>query len=91
MNRTAYDRKDNPAAIIAVMPVYKGQKLPVAVFVKHADTPYFWQQYSRNYWYRKCAVNYAQTLEALHFAYVFPENSGFDYIREKYQTEQREA
>lgn len=80
MARTFYDRKTHPAAIIAVFPMYKGQDFPVGVFVKHTDTPYFWQQYGHEYWYRKCAVNYAQLLEAMHFAYVFPENSGFDYI-----------
>ena len=72
-----YDRKTNPAAIIKVMPVYSEQALPVAVFICYADHPYFWQQYSKEYWYRKCAVNRARCIEIEHFAYVFPENSVF--------------
>ena len=77
MKAKMYDRKTNPAAILKVMPVYREQALPVAVFVKHADTPYFWQQCSKEYWYRKCAVNRARIIEIEHFAYVFSENSVF--------------
>ena len=77
MKAKMYDRKTNPAAILKVMPVYHEQALPVAVFVKHTDTPYFWQQCSKEYWYRKCAVNRARMIEIEHSAYVFPENSVF--------------
>ena len=72
-----YDRKTNPAAILKVMPCYKNQDFPVAVFIKYTQTPYFWQQISKEYWYRKCAVNRARMIEIEHFAYVFPENSVF--------------
>lgn len=74
---TAFDRKNNPAAILRVMPVYSGQSTPVAVFIRYHDS-IVWQQYSREYWYRKCAVNYARVMEIQHFAYYFPENSVFD-------------
>ena len=72
-----YDRKTNPAAILKVMPVYKDQALPVAVFIKYTQTPYFWTQCSKEYWYRKCAINCARAMEIAHFAYIFPENSVF--------------
>lgn len=75
---TAFDRKNNPAAILRVMPVYSGQPTPVAVFIRYHDSS-FWQQYSREYLYRKCAVNYARVQEIQHFAYYFPENSVFDH------------
>lgn len=75
--RITYDRKTNPAAVIKVMPMYKDQPLPVAVFVKYSDCPYFWQQISREYWYRKCAVNKARLIEIERHAYIFPENSVF--------------
>ena len=45
-----YDREKNPAVLIRVMPVYRGQSLPVAVFVKYMNIPAcarFWEQYSK--------------------------------------------
>ena len=77
MKRKLFDRKMNPAAILKVMPVYSDQKFPVAVFIKYSDSN-VWQQYSKEYWYRKCAVNKARLLEIEHFAYYFPENSVFN-------------
>lgn len=77
MKGKMFDRKANPAAILKVMPVFPAQKLPVAVFIKYSDIP-VWQQYSKEYWYRKCAVNKARCIEIEHFAYYFPENSFFD-------------
>lgn len=66
--RKAYNRETNPAALIKVMPVYRGQALSVAVFIKYAELD-FWQQYSRQYWYKKCAENRARIIEIEHFAY----------------------
>ncbi len=75
--KRAYDRQKNPAAWIKVMPCYRGQALPVAVFVKYADTPYCWQQYSREYQYPKCAHKAARLLEIEHFAYQNLEDDAF--------------
>lgn len=72
--RKAYDRENHPAAILKVMPCYKDQDIPVAVFIKYTDTPYFWQQYSRQYYYRKCAINRARMIEIEHYAYKFKED-----------------
>ena len=77
-----YDREKNPAVLIRVMPVYRGQSLPVAVFVKYMDTPAgsrFWQQYSKEYWYPACARNAAKMLQWSHYAWKYikeeaPEN-----------------
>lgn len=63
-----YDREKNPAVLIRVMPVYRGQSLPVAVFVKYAGAR-FWQQYSKEYQYPKCARKAAKMLEWSHFAW----------------------
>lgn len=73
-----YDRETNPAVLIRVMPVYREQALPVAVFVKYMDTPNFWQQYSKEYWYPACARNAAKMLEIVHYAwkYIKEEASG---------------
>ena len=76
MKGKPFDRKMNPAALLKVMPVYREQKFPVAVFIKYSDSQ-VWQQYSKEYWYRKCAVNKARSIEIEHFAYYFPENSVF--------------
>ena len=77
MTGKVFDRRTNPAAILKVMPVYRGTSFPVAVFIKYYDSQ-FWQQYSKEYWYRKCAVNKARLIEIEHFAYYFPENSVFN-------------
>ena len=77
MKRVAFDRKENPTAILKVAPVFSGQKLPVAVFIKYHNSK-FWAQYSKEYWYRKCAINKARAIEIEHFAFYFPENSIFD-------------
>jgi len=65
-----YNRETNPAALIKVMPRYKGRDLPVAVFIKYRDSN-FWQQVSREYHYKKCAVNKAREIEIQHYAYKF--------------------
>ena len=65
------------SAILKVMSVYSDQKFPVAVFIKYSDSQ-AWIQCSKEYWYRKCAVNKARLLEIEHFAYYFPENSVFE-------------
>lgn len=66
--RKAYDRQTNPAALLKVMPCFKNQTLPVAVFIKYADSQ-IWQQYSKEYQYPKCAENKARCIEIEHFAY----------------------
>ena len=71
-----YDRQENPAALLKVMPCFKGQTLPVAVFIKYADSQ-FWQQYSKEYWYPKCAENKARAIEIEHFAYKNLSNPVF--------------
>ncbi len=76
MSRRTFDRKENPAALLKVAPVFSGQKVPVAVFIKYHDSS-FWMQYSKEYKYRKCAVNKARLIEIEHFAYYYPENSFF--------------
>lgn len=63
-----YDRQTSPAAFIKVMPCFKGQTLPVAVFIKYANSD-FWQQYSKEYYYHKCAENKARDIEIKHYAY----------------------
>jgi hypothetical protein len=63
-----YNRENNPAALVKVMPCFKGQSLPVAVFIKYANSN-FWQQYSKEYWYPKCAMNKAKEIEIIHYAY----------------------
>ena len=63
-----FDRENNPAALLKVMPCFEGQKLPVAVFIKYHDSN-IWQQYSKEYQYPKCAVNKARAIEIEHFAY----------------------
>lgn len=73
MKPKMYDRYTNPAAYIKVMPCFKNQPLPVAVFVRHTDCN-FWQQYSRGYWYKKCAHNFARGLEIEHPNYYNLEN-----------------
>lgn len=63
-----YDKQTNPAALLKVMPCFKGQALPVAVFIKYADSN-IWAQYSNEYIYPKCAYNKARAIEIGHFAY----------------------
>ena len=63
-----YNRESNPAALIKVMSCYKNQPLPVAVFIKYKNSN-FWQQYSKEYFYPKCAHNKARIIEIEHFAY----------------------
>ena len=74
-----YDRETNPAVLIRVMPVYREQALPVAVFVKYMDTPNFWLQHSKEYRYPGAARNAAKMLEIMHYAWKYikeedPEN-----------------
>ena len=53
-------------AIVKVMPCFKGQQFPVAVFVKYHDVN-FWQQYSKEYRYKKCAEKEAKMQCLLHY------------------------
>lgn len=55
-------------AIVKVMPCFKGQDFPVAVFVKHHDVN-FWQQSSKEYWYKKCAEKEAKMQSLLHYGW----------------------
>lgn len=70
MTHVTFDRINNPAAILKIMPCFKGQDFPVAVFIKYHDSN-VWQQYSKEYWYKKCAINRAHVMEIEHFAYVY--------------------
>lgn len=74
--KNMYNRESNPAALLKVMPCFSGQKKPVAVFIKYANSD-FWQQYSKEYWYEKCAVNKAREIEINHFAYKNLSNPFF--------------
>ena len=55
-------------AIVKVMPCFKGQQFPVAVFVKYHDVN-FWEQYSKEYWYKKCAEKEAKMQCLLHYGW----------------------
>lgn len=57
-------------ARVKVMPCYKGQNLPVAVFVKYHDVN-FWTQISREYCYKKWAVKAAKMQCLLHYGWKF--------------------
>lgn len=66
--KTTFNRTTNPAALIKVMPCFKDQALPVAVFIKYHNSN-IWQQYSKEYFYPKCAENRARIIEIEHYAY----------------------
>ena len=71
-----FDRESNPAALLMVMPCSPSHKLPVAVFIKYNGMDN-WQQYTKEYWYRKCAVNMMRSIEIMHYAYkVIGEDNG---------------
>lgn len=55
-------------ALVKVMPCYSGQDLPVAVFIKYANSN-MWQQYSKEYYYPKSAEKKAKILTIEHYGY----------------------
>lgn len=65
-----FDRESNPSAIVRVLPVFDGQKLPVAVFVRYHDSK-CWYQTSKEYQYPKCAQKAAALMAALHYAWRY--------------------
>ena len=71
-----FDRQENPAALLKVMPCFRGQNLPVAVFIKYHNSQ-MWQQISKEYWYKKCAENKARSIEIAHFAYKNLSNPAY--------------
>ena len=62
-------KKETPVrAIVKVMPCYKDQNFPVAVFVKYHDSN-FWQQISKEYYYKKCAEREAKRQFLSHYGW----------------------
>lgn len=49
--------------LVRVMPVFRGQSMPVAVFVSQRG---FWQQSSKEYWNPAWAVKAAKRLAGTH-------------------------
>jgi len=75
MSNKMWDKETNPAVIIKVAPVHEGQDLPVAVFIQYTSTPWYWEKYSIEYKYRKCAINKAKIIDMLHFAWKYKGES----------------
>ena len=65
-----FDRETNPAVYIRVMPVYPDRPLPVAMYIRYANSNQ-WTKYSKEYQRPYYARQAAKMLELQHFAWKY--------------------